>query len=199
MSRPTEAEFLEHVRTEFDYLTKRFGFAPAHTDPGLETFHALYESETAFVSIRGVDFGGGTEVRLGELPFKGRWSGWPLNLIIDLRAPHLHPQSWWDVGGQLKQATSAGKHLPEVCADILTGDLSAAPQFDAEVLRRKQQNEAAWKEHDAELKHTLAVARANEAFRKKDFRTVVRELESVRDRLTPSELKKLDYSKRHLN
>ena len=70
MTKPTETEFREHVAKSFAYLTDEFGFAPKFDDSRLETFHCLYEGSELFVSIRGVDSGAGTEVRIGVLPYK---------------------------------------------------------------------------------------------------------------------------------
>ncbi len=196
--RPTISEFASHVFESFSYLTSEFGFKVRLKDKRLEPFHVLFESRRVFVSVRGINFGSGNETRIGVKPYKDRYSGWPLELIIDLRNPELHPKSMWEWEGQLKQIEEDAHKLQSVCLDLLQGDLSARHDFDDAVESVKQEKAKAWEEYEEELKHTRAIQNANVAFRQKIFSVAVKELNSVRQRLSPAERKKLEYASKKM-
>ena len=195
MVKPTESEFVHHVRKEFAYLKEQWGLHEVKTK---EPFNVVFQNKNVFVSIRGVDFGAGTEVRIGQPPYVDRKSGWPLWLIIDVRDPSRHPKSLWDWGGQLKQASDGSRDLRDLCQDFLSGNFSEKDLFDLTLEKWRQSQIDAWKEHDREIEHIEAVNKATEAFRRREFESVVNYLEKVIELLTPAELKKLEFARKKL-
>ena len=100
---------------------------------------------------------------------------------------------------------TSARMIDTVCqsAAVLRDHLDAIANADAgviatlELARVRRQEE--WQEQEREREHRRIAAQAAEAFRVKDYARVVALLGPVRERLTPSEIGKLEYARQQLS
>jgi hypothetical protein len=103
------------------------------------------------------------------------------------------------IGDQLAQLTSWAMALRESAADVLRGDFSI--RGEAEKITNAVASGVAAEERAelAEWRYRTDIEKAREAFRAKDYATVVALLMKHETRLTPAERVKLEYSRKKCN
>jgi len=197
---PTQEQFQKTAREAFDFLLRDYGFreTPAEYD---DPFGVQYQNRHCRVQVTGRSFGFALDVGVVRLdydvkkdPFVGVY---PLWCILKLRNPELYDKRFSHTSGQLKMLRMDACALREYCQDLLVGDFSIEEQIST--LLRKTWEESKEEERKQEIRwrYEQATAAANEAFHRKEYAEVIKQLESVKDHLTPSQLKKLSYAHKH--
>lgn len=88
------------------------------------------------------------------------------------------------------------KQLGDVFREYVDRIVAAGPTVIQQLEAARSRRQAEWRAEHAKWEHDSGAARAAEAFRAGDYRRVVCLLESLGDRLTPSEQKKLAIARK---
>jgi hypothetical protein len=111
-----------------------------------------------------------------------------------VRRPDLLKSEFPDKRGQLRQLEKSAIMLRDCAHDVLSDDLSELPKILNLQNEFIEQNK---EEADREKKRRID-AQALNAFGNKDFKTVVYLLESLGDRLSETQMKRLAYARKHM-
>jgi len=195
---PTLDEFKATVRDAFGYLEREFAFhevEPPASELEGNPFMVWFVNATTLVQVEGINWGFAAQVLLGPAAAGHDWhANVSLWAILKHRAPDLY-QGSAKSEGQLGDIRYAAHALRQAASDVLKGDFRvmaparAMVEADATQLRLREQEEA----RDRTKK--TAVKAAADAFRRKDYRSVVEHLAPHLDRLTPAERARLDYAR----
>ncbi len=197
---PTQKEFKDTARAEFRFLKSDYEFKevpPEYDDP----YQIQYQNGYCRVHVVGRSFGFALDIGIERIDYdakKDPYTGvFPLWCILELRDPELYNQRFQHTSGQLKMLRIDAKALGEYCQDLLVGDFSIEPQVSVLLRKRWEESREVSRKEQARWEHERATTAANKAFQNKDYLEVIQQLESVEDRLTPSQLKKLAYARKH--
>ena len=191
---PTADEFLERARREFQFLEAEFGFLeqgpPARLDGN--AFQLSYVNATTLVTVEGINWGFGVNVLLDQRrqPLFRRKASLPLWVLVKLRGPELHDTLMR--GDQLDQLASHAAALKHCASDVLRGDFSVRSQVEPLLSQQRSAETSPLKE----WRYRKVVEQATEAFRSKQYRTVVDLLLPFEAQLSPAQRSKLEYAKR---
>jgi hypothetical protein len=198
MQNPTLEDFLRRARHEFHFLVVEFGFQE-QTLPKSRSgnpYEVRYRSGSTLVIVEGINWGYGVNVLLGPTrqPIFRSEDTFPLWPIVKLRRPDLN--NGLAIGDQLVQLSSWATALRESAEDVLRGDFSI--RAEAEKITKDVASSVALEERAklAEWQYRTDIEKAQEAFRAKDYATVVALLMKHEARLTPSERVKLEYTRK---
>ena len=196
---PTQEEFQKTAREAFNFLEKEYAFQeiPAEFD---DPFSLQYENKHCRVQVTGRSFGFGLDVAVVRLDYNSKvdpFAGvFPLWCVLRLRAPELYEKRCHHTSGQLKMLRMDAGALREHCQDLMVGDFSIESQISTLLRKTWEESKEADRKEKARWKYERATDAANDAFHKKEYAEVVKQLESVKDHLTPSQLKKLTYARK---
>jgi len=189
----TNLRFAEEVLAAFDFLTTDYGFHCTKVDV---TF-ARYESQEVFVNVYHGRASYEVELEIGRFAERVGTEEVKFGLgdIIGVMGARSK------TGYTFFQASTAGRvkrlvpRLAELLKQYGKDALSGDPQFFVR-LRAEQSRTSRefWKESDLRTIRGKAV----EAWNQKNYLKVVELYESVRNDLTPAEVKKLEYAMKHL-
>lgn len=198
---PTLEDFTTTARREFDYLATEFGCTETPPENG-DPFTIQFCHEFCRVRIVGRSFGFELDVQIERLtydPTKNPYTGiFPLWAMMRIRNQELYDQRYPKTRGQLNMLVFDASALRQTCMDLLHGDFSIELEIAALLKKNHEDAVRQFHEENARWEHSRATEAANDAFRKKEFAEVVKQLESVQDRLTPSQIKKLEYARKHV-
>ena len=195
---PTAIEFKETVRDAFGYLGREFAFRevepPSQHLEG-NPFLVWFANATTLVQVEGTNYGFAAQVILGPAGAGDEWHATvPLWAIIKHRRPDLYEEAFRSPG-QLGDIRADADALREVASDVLRGGFrvfaAARGIIDAQMVHQR----LAEHEENLEHHHKVAVARAADAFRARDFNRVVELLLPHAELLTPAERAKLVYAR----
>jgi hypothetical protein len=198
MSSPTAIEFKETARDAFGYLQREFAFRevePPAKHLAVNPFLVWFTNATTLVQVEGINYGFAAQVILARAGTGDEWhTSVPLWAIMKHRRPELYEESFRS-SGQLGDIRVYADALREVASDVLRGDFrvfaAARAVIDAQIIHRRLSEREQTHEH----RHQVAVARAADAFRSKDFNRVVELLLPHAERLTRAERAKLEYAR----
>jgi hypothetical protein len=197
---PTQEQFQETARKAFDFLQRENGFGEIPTEYD-DPFGLQYQNNHCRVQVIGRSFGFGIDVGVVRLDYNAKvdqFAGvFPLWCVLKLRDPELYYKRFHHTSGQLKMLRMDAGALREHCQDLLVGDFSIEVQISALLRKSWEESKEEDRKEEARWKYERATAAANEAFHKKEYVEVVKQLETVKDHLTPSQLKKLAYARKH--
>lgn len=184
--------FPQEVQSAFEFLTTDYGLQCIFTEPT----YVRYESYLTFVNVYHgrSSYELGLEVGLlGESPERER--AFTLMELMRVQDPWAESNFHYFTATTPKQMRTAVARLAQLLkkygADTLRGDRTAFERLSEERIR--------WRERFAkEVLLDQVKPAAEAAFRAKDYAKAVNLYESVRDDLTPVELKKLNYAKKQL-
>ncbi|HWO00298.1 MAG TPA: hypothetical protein VNS63_13625 [Blastocatellia bacterium] len=185
--------FVEEVLAAFDFLATEYEFHLAK----VEITFVRYESRDVFVNVYHGRASFELNCEIGYLTADSNHPERPFYLgeILDLMGG-LH-----ETGYTFFQASSAERvkqFVPKV-ADLIKHYAKSALEGDPTTFKRLA--DLRWaKSRAREKQETLIRTRekASEAWSKKDYLKVIELFDPVRDDLTPAEIKKLEYAKKHL-
>lgn len=197
---PTQEQFQKTAQKAFDFRQQEYGFReiPAeYNDP----FGLQYQNNRCRVQVTGRSFVFGLDVGLTRLDYNAKvdpFAGvFPLWCVLKLRVPELYDKRFHHTSGQLKMIRMDARALREHCQDLLIGDFSIELQISTLLRKRWEEAKEENRKEEARWEYERATTAANEAFNRKDYVEVVKQLESAEDHLMPSQLKKLAYARKH--
>lgn len=197
---PTQEQFQKTARKAFDFLLREYGFQEIPTEYN-DPFGLRYQSNHCRVQVTGRSFGFGLDVGVARLDYNAKvdpFAGvFPLWCVLKLRDPELYDKRFHHTSGQLKMLCMDARALRKHCQDILIGDFSIGVQISTLLRNRWEEAKEENRKEEARWEYERATSVANEAFNRKDYVEVVKQLESVEDHLMPSQLKKLAYARKH--
>jgi hypothetical protein len=195
---PSAIEFKEAVRDAFGYLRRDFAFRevePPAKHVEVNPFFVGFANATTLVQIEGINYGFAAQVILGRADAPDAWEATvPLWAIIKHRRPDLYEDTFRSPD-QLGDIRVHARALREAADDVLRGDFrvfdAARAILDAQMVHQRLTEQ----EESRKYHRNVAVARAADAFRAKDFNRVVELLLPHAECLTPGERAKLDYAR----
>jgi hypothetical protein len=189
----SKLRFAEEVQVAFDFLTTDHNFRCVSVEP---TF-VRYESDRVFINIYHgrSSYELGTEIGLLNAA-EGTGQSYPLSALIDLvdseegnRYRNFIATTPDLVKVGVKKLSETFKKYAE---DILRGN----PAVFAKLKKQSDQ----WRKSFArEVLASHVRPKAEEAFRSKNYKEATQLYESILSELTPAELKKLEYARKHSN
>jgi hypothetical protein len=196
---PSAIEFKETVRDAFGYLGRDFAFRevePPGKHVDVNPFVVCFANATTLVQVEGINYGFAAQVILGPADAPDAWDATvPLWAIIKHRRPDLYEGAFSRSSDQLADIRVHARALREAADDVLQGDFGvfddARAIIDAQMIHQRLTEQ----EESRKYHQQIAVARAAEAFRAKDFNRVIELLSPHADYLTPAERAKLDYAR----
>jgi hypothetical protein len=195
IDNPTLEDFLRCARREFNFLVVEFGFLDQALSKrrDVNPFQVRFRNATTLVEVEGINWGYGVNVILGprRQPLFRAENTFPLWPIVKLRRPDLYDKL--HIGDQLAQLSAWAVALRECAGDVLRGNFT----IRAEVVKQMIEETALSRRSESEeWRYRTAIVKANEAFRAKDYPSVVEILVQHEHRLTPAQRLKLAYAKR---
>ena len=181
-------EFRQEALSVFAFLSADYDFSCTHADPNLLT----YESETLYVDVYHDPLSYEVGVDLGKLSHDaGRKRSFALVELMRLEDPQKAENFRCPAVVKPDQMRPALVHLSELlktyAGRVLRGDSS--------VLKRARRESARFERERAEKSRLRQVrSRANAAFGEKDYAKAAALYESIKDDLSPAEVRKLEYS-----
>jgi hypothetical protein len=183
------------MRKEFAFLESEYGFTELVNRPEryVNPYSILYRRALVEVLVEGISYGCGTtiEFRIKDDIANAPQDQFCVAWLTSIRRPDLQKPEFPDKRGQLVQLPRLAKELKEVADDLLRGDLSILPKIREAISKAKAEGQAREKLYQ----FRRAEARSQEAFRKRDFALVIRELEPHRDTLNKSSRERLEIAK----
>ena len=192
---PSLEEFLARARHEFAFLIAEFAFqeqaVPQNWD--VNRFQVRYANSASLVRAEGINWGYGVTVLLGpkRQPISDPENTFPLWAIVKLRRPDLY--DGLNAGDQLEQLAAHAIALRECASDVLRGNFDVRAAVD----RLLDRNLSSRRSELEEWAYRRDVETANEAFRSKDYDSVIDLLARHGTKLTQAQRLKLEYAKRH--
>jgi hypothetical protein len=180
--------FVAAVREAFDFV-REFGLKELSAEKTI----VRYASDRVFLNV----FHGRSSyelgIEVGKLP-AGDMDGYSIVSLIRTKDSERADsyRVWTAVTPEVVRdgLTLLAKDLKEYGERALKGD----DEFYALLERRRRISAA---EYAAEVKYSVRLPQANEAFRLHDYKKAAELYEGIRESLSPAELKKLEYAKRH--
>lgn len=186
--------FKEEVLSTFSFLIEEYGFQIIETKP---TF-VRFESPLVFVNVYhgrlsselGLEIG---PIKQSSSRLESRYSLSDILDSVDKRKEENYTFFQASTKERVKKyVAKAAELVRKYGVDALKGDSATFERLRAIQAHNSQ-------DYLKEIKLGRIRPKAEEAFRRKDYSKVVELLEPVRAELRPSELKKLEYSKKHLD
>lgn len=186
----THLGFAEEVQNAFGFLVRELNYRCVAREP---TF-VRYESDQVFVNVYHGRASYELGVEIGRLDSPGEAQhGYTLAELMRL----VDPES--EAGYRYVTARTAGlveqgvAHLSE----LFRRYAGAALQGEADTFAQLHEQRRRWNhEYANEVMLSQVRPQAEEAFRRKDYAEALKLFESIREGLTPSELKKLEYARK---
>jgi hypothetical protein len=195
---PTPIEFKEIVRDDFGYLGREFAFRevePPAKHLEVNPFLVWFVNPTTLVSVEGINYGFAAQVILGPVDAGDEWHATvPLWAIIKHRRPDLYEDAFRSPG-QLGDSRVHAHALREAASDVLRGDFRVFAAAHAIVDTQMIHQRVSEQEKTREYYQKVAVARAADALRARDFNRVVELLLPHAEFLTRAERATLDYAR----
>jgi hypothetical protein len=183
--------FVEEVEVAFGFLTTEYGFRHVKVEP---TF-VRYESDSVFVNIYHGRSSHELGAEVGLLDTVQEYDqGYPLSALI-----RLVDKDEWDRYRTFTATTpelvktgvkKVSETFQKYAVDALRGDPTI---FSKLKIQREQMTES----YAREVLAGHVKPKAEDAFRNKNYKEAAELYESIRTELSPAELKKLEYAKKH--
>ncbi|HEY1050782.1 MAG TPA: hypothetical protein VGE39_13525 [Prosthecobacter sp.] len=194
---PGKEELLNAIRHEFQFLVTEYGFVELQRRPEryLNPYSVLYRKAPVDLCVEGISYGFGVciEFRVREEGCQEPLERFSLHWVVQIRRapPEL---TFPDKRGQLTQIPKLAHELRSFADDLLRGDLSILPAVKNAIHQAQLKGD----QHEAMDKFLRAEARSQEAFRAKNYASVVLLLGPCRDLLNPSSRKRLEIAQHRL-
>ncbi len=196
---PNQQELVEAIRNAFQFLTTEYDFAEVDRRPEScpNPCSVLYRKHRIEILVEGHSYGSGTaiefRVRRGLLGWKQ--DSFHLGWLTQIRRPDLLAPEFPDQRDQLLQLPKLASELKAVADDILRGDLSTLSQIRNAISKSR----AEARKTEAQQEFLRAEVHSQEAFRNKDYASVVSVLGPYRHLLNSSSRKRLEIAEHQLH
>jgi hypothetical protein len=192
---PGREELLAAMRREFAFLIPEYGYVELVERPERYTnpYSILFRRAPVEVLVEGISYGGGTTIafRIRNDVTQPPTDQFCISWLAAIRRPDLQVPVFPDQRGQLLQLPKLAFELRAVADDLLRGDLSLLPQVRSAIAKAQAEGQEAEKIDQFRRAET----RSMDAFRRRDYARVIRELEPHRDVLNASSRKRLEIAK----
>lgn len=185
--------FAEEIQKHLSFLTKQYTFNVVFTN---HTF-VRFESDLVFVNVYHGRSSYELGIEIGRLGFPDEMAqGYTLSELIQLADSDKSAKFKLFAARTPDTVRKGVLQLARLFRTYADKALCGDHAIFGKLHRQREQ----WKKTFArEVLLAQSRPRAEAAFRRKDYQEVVRLLESLRDALTASELKKLQYAHKHLS
>lgn len=184
--REYEEGLLNYLRELFRFLTDDYGFVET---PPIASRELRLKNASTLIVIKNEWEGPWIAFDRASEPKNREYGSLPLFVIMTIRnsefaVSHREPM--------IDKFVRYAKAIPECAEDVLRGDFSIEPEVLRQIDKRREEKI----EWERMLHLRPLIAQADEAFRKKDYKTVVDCLAPVQSDLPAAQTAKLAYAQR---
>jgi len=182
--RDYEEGLLDYLRQLFGFLAESYGFVEV---PPMASRELRLENSCTLIIIKSEWEGPWIAFDRASEPKNREHGSLPLSIIMAIR------NSEYAVSlrePMIDKFLRFAKAIPECAEDVLCGDFSIEPEVIHYIAKRNDKQ----REWEQQLHFRPLIARADEAFRKKEYKTVIDCLTPVQSQLSRAQVAKLAYA-----
>jgi hypothetical protein len=156
-----EREFRQYTQKAFTAMTEEYALCPlpASAEPFPNPFEARFANTTTIITVEGINYGFGVDVRLASTNSKDMvFRTYCFDDLLAIRAPEFEhimaaPDDTNEI--QKKQIAAYAGALPKYADDVLRGDFTIFPQLARAIEERQERYDLEMADLSALAMHTI--------------------------------------------